>query len=182
MEERMARTHDGVVALIAVFVIWVLLIGCAVWCGFVRADAEGRIAETKAAQREAERAAAVLMDQLEQRALLPEGMAEPVALGEYMCTAYCAEEYPHICGGNGITASGTLPVPGITAAADWDELPAGSVIYIEGIGIRVIEDTGGAINGRSLDVLVETHDKAVSWAGYGSHRVWLLQEGEMDGN
>ena len=178
----MARTHDGVVALIAVFVIWVLLIGCAVWCGFVHADAEGRIAETKAAQREAERAAAVLMDQLEQRALLPEGMAEPVALGEYMCTAYCAEEYPHICGGNGITASGTLPVPGITAAADWDELPAGSVIYIEGIGIRVIEDTGGAINGRALDVLVETHDEAERWAGYGSHRVWLLQEGEMDGN
>lgn len=176
------KYHDAAIALIAAFLGWVLLLGCVVFGGYIRADAEGRIAEAKAAQREAERAAAVLMDQLEQRALLPEGMAEPVALGEYMCTAYCAEEYPHICGGNGITASGTLPVPGITAAADWDELPAGSVIYIEGIGIRVIEDTGGAINGRSLDVLVETHDEAVSWAGYGSHRVWLLQEGEMDGN
>lgn len=178
----MARTHDGVIALIAAFVIWVLLIGCAVWCGFVRADAEGRIARAKAARRGAERTAAVLMDQLEQRALLPEGMADPVALGEYFCTAYCAEEYPHICGGNGITASGTTPVPGITAAADWAELPAGSVIYIEGIGIRVIEDAGGAINGRSLDVLVETHDEAERWAGYGVHRVWLLQKGEMDGN
>ena len=176
----MARTHDGVVALIAAFVIWVLLIGCAVWCGFVRADAEGRIAETDAERREAEHAAAVLMDQLEQRALLPEGMAAPVALGEYFCTAYCAEGYPHICGGNGITASGTTPTPGITAAADWDELPDGSVIYIEGIGIRVIEDAGGAINGRSLDVLVETHDEAERWAGYGVHRVWLLQKGEED--
>ena len=176
------RAHDGMVVLIAAFVIWALLIGCVVWGGFVRADAEGRIAEAKAAQREAERAAAMLLEQLEKRALLPEGMAEPVALGEYMCTAYCAEEYPHICGGNGITASGTKPTPGITAAADWDELPAGSVIYIEDVGIRVIEDTGGAIAGRALDVLVETHDEAARWPGYGTHRVWLLQEGEMDGN
>ena len=177
-----ATYHDGAIALIAAFVIWVLLLGCTVWGSFVRADAARRIAAAQQAQREAESAAAVLLDQLDQRALLPEGMAAPVDLGEYLCTAYCAEEYPHICGGNGITASGSKPVPGITAAADWDELPAGSVIYIEGIGIRVIEDTGSAVRGQSLDILVATHAEAESWPGYGPHRVWLLQKGEMDGN
>lgn len=115
--------------------------------------------------------------EISQRDLMPAGM-QAEYIGAFDCTAYCAEEYPHICGGNGITASGSKPVPGITAAADWDELPAGSVIYIEDIGIRVIEDTGGAITGQALDVLVETHAEAESWAGYGTHRVWLLQEGD----
>ena len=73
-------------------------------------------------------------------------------------------------------------MPGITAAADWDELPAGSVIYIEDVGIRVIEDTGSAIRGRSLDILVETHAEAEQWPGWGAHRIWLLQEGEKNGN
>lgn len=179
------RYHDGAIALIAAFVIWVLLIGCVVFGGFVRSDAESRIAAAEREQERAEETAWMLLEQLEQmeqRALLPEGMSEPVALGEYMCTAYCAEEYLHICGGNGVTASGTKPAPGITAAADWDELPAGSVIYIEDVGIRVIEDTGSAVTGRALDVLVATHAEAECWAGYGVHRVWLLQEGEMDGN
>lgn len=174
----MAKYHDGAIALIAAFLGWILLLGCTVWCGFVRADAESRIAAAQQAQQEAESAAAVLLDQLDQRALLPEGMAAPVDLGEYLCTAYCAEEYPHICGGNGITANGSKPTPGITAAADWDELPAGSVIYIEGVGIRVIKDTGSAVRGQSLDILVATHSEAESWPGYGPHRVWLLQGGE----
>lgn len=172
------KYHDGMVALIAAFVIWVLLIGCAVWCGFVRADAEGRIAETDAERREAEHAAAVLMDQLEQRALLPEGMAEPVALGEYMCTAYCAEEYPHICGGNGITASGTPITSGLTVAVDPEVIPLGTVLYIEGVGVRIAQDTGSAIKGQKIDVAIETHAEAERWAGYGTHRVWLLQGGD----
>ena len=179
------RYHDGAIALVSAFVIWALLIGCMVWNGFARADAESRIAVAERARERAEETVWILLDQLkqtEQCGLLPEGMSKPVDLGEYLCTAYCAEEYPHVCGGNGVTASGTSPVPGITAAADWDVLPAGSVIYIEGVGIRVIEDTGSAVKGQALDVLVETHDEAVRWAGYGVHRVWLLQKGGTDGD
>lgn len=176
------KYHDGAIVLIAAFFGWVLLLGCSVWCSFTRAAAEIRVAAAEQSQREAETTAAMLLDQLDRRQLLPEGMAVPVDLGEYLCTAYCAEEYPHICGGNGITAGGTKPTPGITAAADWDELPAGSVIYIEGVGIRVIEDTGSAIRGRSLDILVETHAEAEQWPGWGAHRIWLLQEGEKNGN
>lgn len=38
--------------------------------------------------------------------VLPDGL-ELVDAGEFECTAYCGEKYPHICGeGKGITASG----------------------------------------------------------------------------
>ena len=175
------KAHDGAIVLVAAFFLWVILLGCTIWNRFIQADAENRITVAERARQDAEKTVWMLLRQLEkldQQALLPEGMVAPVALGEYLCTAYCAEEYSHICGGNGVTASGTKPDPGITAAADWDVLPAGSVIYIEGIGIRVIEDTGSAIKGQSLDVLVETHAEAESWVGYGMHQVWLLQKGE----
>lgn len=56
----------------------------------------------------------------------PAGPLKLTPLGEYLCTAYCCEQYPHICGGNGITASGTVPTPGVTAASDWGDIPAGS--------------------------------------------------------
>ena len=125
-------------------------------------------------------AAAAEVDKLAARELLPEGMAEPVPLGDYLVTAYCVEEYPHVCGGNGVTASGTKPTPGITAAADWGQLPAGSVVYITGVGIRVIEDSGSAVTGNVLDVAVATHVEALSWPGYGHHEVWLLQKGGQD--
>ena len=136
-------------------------------------SAQNRIGQ---AQAEVDRYAAELRE-MSQRDIMPAGM-QAEYIGTFNCTAYCCETFPHICGGNGITASGTKPVPGISAAADWDELPAGSVIYIEDVGIRVIEDTGGAINGRALDVLVASHAEAESWQGYGPHRVWLLQGGE----
>lgn len=94
--------------------------------------------------------------------------------GTYYATAYCAEEYPHICGGNGITASGTKPTPGITCAADWNVFPPGTWLYIDGVGIRRVEDSGSAIKGKRLDIIVDTHDNALRWAGLGNHEVWVL--------
>lgn len=50
-----------------------------------------------------------VIDQLQTAAnenALPDGLTKEYA-GEFLCTAYCTEEYPHICGtGDGITASG----------------------------------------------------------------------------
>lgn len=94
--------------------------------------------------------------------------------GEFKITAYCCEEYPHICGGNGVTASGTKPTPGTTIAADWSILPAGTWVYIEGIGLRRVEDTGSAIKGNRIDVAVDTHDNALRFPGQGNHHVWVL--------
>lgn len=68
--------------------------------------------------------------------------------GSFSCTAYCAEEYAHICGeGHGITSSGAKVQPGVTVAADTSILPYGTVIYIEGVGLRVVQDTGSAVVG-----------------------------------
>ena len=95
-------------------------------------------------------------------------------VGEFYATSYCAEAYPHICGGNGVTASGTAPIPGLTCASDWGVLPPGTWIYIGGVGIRRVEDSGGAIKGARLDVVVDTHANALAWRGQGNHDVWIL--------
>lgn len=98
--------------------------------------------------------------------------------GSFSCTAYCAEEYTHICGeGHGITSSGAKVQPGVTVAADTSILPYGTVVYIEGVGLRVVQDTGSAVVGNKLDVSVNTHAEALSWSGWGSHRVWIVTAG-----
>lgn len=97
--------------------------------------------------------------------------------GTFFCTAYCTEQYPHICGeGHGITASGQPIQAGVTVAADQSIFPYGTVLYIEGIGIRIVQDKGGAVQGNHLDVAVDTHENALAWSGYGNHRVWIIKE------
>lgn len=98
---------------------------------------------------------------------------ELVYLGNYKITYYCDERYPHICGGNGVTASGKKTNVGVTAAADWSVLPKGSKVYISGIGWRTIQDVGGSVKGKHIDVLVGTHSEALQ-CGTDNEGVWLL--------
>ena len=135
-----------------------------------RLTAENEIA---AARADADLYAAQLRDVM-QRDLLPAGMQADYA-GSFMCTAYCCEEYPHICGGNGITASGAPVESGLTVAVDPEVIPLGTVLYIEGVGARVAQDTGSAIKGQKIDIAVETHAEAESWTGWGEHNVWILE-------
>lgn len=102
--------------------------------------------------------------------------------GEFLCTSYCTEKYPHICGtGTGITASGEPVAAGLTVAADQDVFPFGTVLYIEGIGIRVVQDRGADIQGQHLDVAVAgTHEDALNWDGYGEHKVWVIERADGD--
>lgn len=115
--------------------------------------------------------------EMSQLDLMPAGM-EAEYIGAFDCTAYCCETYPHICGGNGITASGAPVTAGLTVAVDPEVIPLGTILYIEGVGVRIAQDTGSAIKGQKIDVAVETHAEAERWAGYGPRRVWLLQEGD----
>lgn len=99
-----------------------------------------------------------------------------VYAGDFLTTAYCTEKYPHICGeGKGITSSGAKVKAGITVAADPNIFPYGTVLYIEGVGIRVVQDTGSAITNHKLDVAVDTHENALKWSGYGTHRVYIVK-------
>lgn len=63
---------------------------------------------------------------------LADGKVELEDAGVFFCTAYCTEQYPHICGeGHGITASGQPIQAGVTVAADQTIFPYGTVLYIK---------------------------------------------------
>lgn len=96
----------------------------------------------------------------------------------FKCTAYCTEKWSHICGtGTGITASGQPIQAGVTVAADQTLLPYGTVIYIEDVGIRIVQDKGAGVQGNHIDVAVSgSHEDALKWTGYGEHRVWIIKE------
>lgn len=116
-----------------------------------------------------------LQDRLD---LLADGKIELEDAGVFFCTAYCTEKYPHICGtGTGITASGQTIQADVTVAADQTLLPYGTILYIEGVGVRIVQDKGAGVQGSHLDVAVSgSHEDALNWDGYGEHRVWIIKE------
>lgn len=87
----------------------------------------------------------------------------------YILTAYCpcriccgvwADKRP---GGVVYTASGEVAREGVTVAADPDVLPIGTVIEIDGLGQRVVQDTGSAVKGRHIDVYFTDHHAALQF-------------------
>ena len=99
---------------------------------------------------------------------------ELVYIGTYKLTHYCTEKRAHICGtGNGITATGTKVTAGRTIAVDPSVIPYGTKVYIEGYGWRVAEDCGGAVDGKHIDMAVDTHSQAISM-GTKTSGVWML--------
>lgn len=86
-------------------------------------------------------------------------------LGTYEVTAYAGDE---------ITATGTVPVPYRTVAVDPQVIPLGTVLYIEGVGEVVAEDTGSAVKGKVIDIyLPGTEAETRSW-GRQSRQVWRV--------
>ncbi|EPZ48224.1 MULTISPECIES: 3D domain-containing protein [Alicyclobacillus] len=65
--------------------------------------------------------------------------------------------------GYGITATGTFASTDRTVAVDPHVIPYGSLLHIEGVGWRVAEDTGGAIRGHHIDVLVDSRSTALKF-------------------
>ena len=87
-----------------------------------------------------------------------------VSLGTCKLTAYCIENYPHICndGESSRTSTGAIPMVGRTCAVDPSVIPYGSEVIING-HTYVAEDCGGAIKGNRVDILFATHQEALDF-------------------
>lgn len=90
------------------------------------------------------------------------------SLGTFKITHYCCEKYPHICnaGYPYKTATGTTPHVG-GCAVDPKTIPLGSYVKINGV-VYHAEDTGGAIKGNRIDLVVETHKEALEKGTYNA--------------
>jgi len=72
----------------------------------------------------------------------------------------------------GVTASGLRARPG-TVAADTRLLPMGTILYIPGYGWGRVEDRGGAIKGKRLDLFFRSHHDALQWGRkHVDVRIW----------
>ena len=79
-------------------------------------------------------------------------------------------------GNPSVTASGDKPIPDETVAAD-KSIPFGTKVWIEGIGLRTVNDRGGAIKRGRLDLCMATRDEAIAF-GRQNRKVIILKEGQ----
>lgn len=80
-------------------------------------------------------------------------------LGDFRITYYC--NCPKCCGKwSTMTASGATTVEGVTVAAD-PSIPFGTKLLIND-HIYTVQDRGGAIKGKHIDIYIKGHDRALS--------------------
>lgn len=112
-----------------------------------------------------------------------ESTTQPEEWIDAVATAYCPCE---ICCGkwalnrpDGIvyTASGAIAEEGVTIAADWSVYSPGTILYIEGIGERTVQDRGGAISGQKIDVFFNNHEDALHF-GRQEVRIKVISDTE----
>lgn len=64
--------------------------------------------------------------------------------------------------GDGITRSG-LPVAEGLIAVDPEVIPLGTKVWVEGFGVLLAADTGGAIKGNRIDIFMDDRQEALRW-------------------
>ncbi|RRJ54739.1 DUF348 domain-containing protein [Paenibacillus oralis] len=74
----------------------------------------------------------------------------------------------------GITSSGTTVSEGRTVAVDPTVIPMGWWVYIEGVGYRKAEDTGGAIQGKKIDIYIEDLEKVNNFGRKRGNTVYVI--------
>jgi uncharacterized protein YabE (DUF348 family)/3D (Asp-Asp-Asp) domain-containing protein len=76
--------------------------------------------------------------------------------------------------GYGRTATGVKAKAGHTIAVDPRVIPYGWWVYIDGVGYRRAEDTGGAMKGGKIDVFVSTESEAVQFGRKRNKTVYII--------
>lgn len=89
-------------------------------------------------------------------------------LGSFAMTAYTQYHDPPQR-----TASGTMPTTGRTVAVDPKVIPLGTRLHIEGVGVRIAEDTGRKIKGKKLDLFLSSMGDCTRF-GVRSRQVYIL--------
>ncbi|RXT08993.1 3D domain-containing protein [Ammoniphilus sp. CFH 90114] len=79
-------------------------------------------------------------------------------------------DHPHY----GITASGRRAKEGHTIAVDPSVIPLGTWVYIEGVGFRRAEDTGGAVKGNKIDIFYESDQSAHRFGKKRAKAVYVI--------
>ncbi|MFD3158484.1 3D domain-containing protein [Haloimpatiens sp. FM7330] len=84
----------------------------------------------------------------------------------YTSSLACTGKYPG-SPGFGITATGTKAKRNSrgysTIAVDPRVIPLGTKVYVEGYGLAIAEDVGGAIKGSKIDVYLNSESQARNW-------------------
>lgn len=81
-------------------------------------------------------------------------------IGSFTVTGYCG--CTSCSGGNGLTATGTVPVQGRTIAADPSVLPYGTQVVIDGV-VYTVEDCGSGVCGNHIDIFFADHQAAAAF-------------------
>lgn len=98
---------------------------------------------------------------------------EPPTAEIYVVTAYSVGD--NYTPDHGITASGERVEAGVTVACP-KELPFGTRVDIENVGVRTCTDRGGAIKGKRLDVYIPEIEEALKF-GKRELNVSIIEKG-----
>lgn len=90
--------------------------------------------------------------------------AAPAGGKEFYVTATAYTPYCNGCSGTSAAGINLRANPNLKViAVDPNVIPLGTKVWVEGYGYAVAGDTGGAIKGNKIDVLVQTKQQAYSW-------------------
>ena len=107
----------------------------------------------------------------------PEEWIDAVATAYCPCELCCGKWALNRPDGIVYTASGAIAEEGVTIAADWSVYSPGTILYIEGIGERTVQDRGGAISGQKIDVFFNNHEDALHF-GRQEIRIKVISDTE----
>ncbi len=97
-------------------------------------------------------------------ATVSRGSKEPASGKEFYVTATAYTPYCNGCSGTSATGINLRSSSGLKViAVDPSVIKLGSKVWVEGYGTAIAGDTGGAIKGNKIDILVQTEAQASNW-------------------